>query len=703
MYKQWHKYNNLKIVMIRSMVVLSLMCTLVVYHIMQSNYLKMIVTYRNSTPSNLKQEVVLKQIEGNVVSINHEKGTFVFKTNALSHKILVYYDNESIDVPFFENEILNNSTAFKIELDMNERQFKESHNAYEFDYQKYLYANNIIGQYHLKNFKVSYEGTKSIFAFFNSKRVKIMQRLEGSLPSKVSEYFNALALGHSDSLSEKELFRKLGISHVFAISGMHFGLVYAFLYKLIKGPRRFKSALTIIVLICYWGIIGFSYSAGRAVFLVIYIEISRMLSRKIDALSAVAFTNLILLLFFPNAVLAVSYQLSFIAYLLIAYVYQRLNQHKTLNKFWGSLYFVFFIQIAFLPIQLYYFNEVNLLAFLPNLIIVPLISTLFPFFFLMPISGTPITLIMEKCLYGIEFLAKQMPQLLIRGQVFTPNQFKLIVFGVFSYFLYKSFRNFECITFKKNKMIFIILIVFGMVLSGFNLSKDEIHFFDVGHGDSALIRNHHFNILIDTGDQYTDLTQMLLKRDIYKIDALILSHAHSDHVGGLLKLAEAYTINQIYCNQESYEVIREVIRDSSEIIIVESNIEIILDHAKLTLMPTVSNDANDNAIAVWYDSEEIKGVFLGDISGPVYEKLPSVLNHLDFIKISHHGSKTGLSKAFLEAHPSKYAIISHNEKYLMPNINVIDQLLKQGLEVYETYNSGELILNKKGVIPYLRN
>ncbi|GAU77454.1 ComE-like protein [Fusibacter sp. 3D3] len=660
--------------------------------------MKRVEAYRNATPSNIKQTASLKTLDGNVVSLNTEKGTLIFKPKALEHKIMITYNVENIDARTLEHEIIEEKTAFKMEIDLNERQFRETHNAYEFDYQKYLYANNVIGQYHLKSYEVSDGLKKSILAHFNSRRMKLMRLVENL---KVAEYFNALILGHNDSLSEKDLFRRLGISHVFAISGMHFGLIYASLYKLIKGPRGCKSILTMGLLICYWGLIGFSYSAGRAVFLVIYVEVSRMLSRKIDALSAVALTNLILLFIFPNAVLAVSYQLSFIAYLLIAYVYQRLNRHKKMHKMIGSFYFVFFIQIAFLPIQLYYFNEVNLLAFLPNLIIVPLISALFPFFFLIPLLGTSIVWLLEKCLHGIEFVAKLMPIWCVEGQILTPSQFKIIFIFAFVYFVYKSIRISQSLILKKSQMTFMALMTSWMIISGFNFSKSEIHFFDVGHGDSALIMNDHHPILIDTGDPYTDLTQMLIKRDIYKIDALILSHAHSDHVGGLKQLAETYPIYQIYCNQETYEVIKADISASTEVIVVKSPIEITLANARLTLIPSESDDTNDNAIAVWYDSKEIKGIFLGDISGPVYEKFPSVLTELDFVKIAHHGSKTGLSKSFLKEHPIKYAIISHNEKYLMPNKSILDQLEEEGIEIYKTYNCGEIILNKRGIFSYL--
>ncbi|MBF4694902.1 ComEC/Rec2 family competence protein [Fusibacter sp. Q10-2] len=687
---------------VRSMVVLSLVSTLLVHYIMQSHYIKMVTEYRFSTPSNLKQERYLKQIKGHVVSLNSEKETFIFKPDDLKHKICVYYEAENIDASVLEKDILSH-TGFEIELDMNERQFRGTHNAYGFDYQKYLYAMNVVGQYHLKSYKVNPEDSKLLFAVFNLNRIKIIRYAETHFPQRVSEYFNALVLGSNAHLSEKDLFRKLGISHIFAISGMHFGLIYAFLYKIIRGPRSFKSIFIILILIMYWGLIGFSYSAGRAVFLVIYIEISRILLRKIDLISAVAFTNLILLFIFPNAVLAVSYQLSFIAYLLIAYVYQKGFSHKPKNKFLENLKLALFIQVFFLPIQLHYFNEVNLLAFFPNVIIVPMISALFPFLFLMPILGKPLFILMEKCLYGVEFLSKQMPQLLVRGQLFTPNQFRIIAIATLFFGLYKSCKISDGLILKKGRTMITSLIILSMLLSGFHFPAMEVHFFDVGHGDSALIRHDHVNILIDTGDQYTDLTQMLLKRDIYKIDALILSHAHNDHVGGVLKLAETFDINQIYCNRETLEVIKETVKTDSEIILVESTMEIVMDGVKLTLMPTVADDANDNAIAVWYDSEAIKGVFLGDMSGAVYEKLPAVLSDLDFIKIAHHGSKTGLSTTFLDRHQIQYAIISHDEKYLMPNKSIIDLLKKQDIEIYETYNCGEIILTGKGIQCYLDN
>lgn len=682
----------------RLLLIVSLILTLFMYTWMSYTYKEMVRAYRISTPSNIKQEVDVRTFCGHVSSIDREKEILIFKSDALNSKIMIYLNQmDKEEKTKLYKALESGENTFEIKIDVNERQFRDTHNFYDFDYQKYLFSKNIIGQYHLRAYKLSELNQNGFLPFLARMKINSIDYTQKYMPDKIMMYFNALVLGESNFLSEKDLYRTLGISHVFAISGMHFGLLYLFLNTIIKLPRRIKSCLILMLLFGYWGLVGFTYSAGRAVLLVLYIEVARSLLRKVDVLSGIAFTNLVLLLVFPKSILSVSYQLSFIAYLLIAYFYQKFNLNVCKYKSLKALHFALYIQIVFLPIQLYYFGEANVFSFISNIILVPMISILFPLLFMVPFLGNVINRLLECFILLIESLAGKMPIRLIHVQVFTVDQFRILMIMTLVYFALKSTNL------KLGKRSFIGLITLTSLIfitCGFSPELSEIHFMDVGHGDSTLIIEGQYKILIDTGDTYSPIVEILNKKGINRLNAVFLTHAHEDHIGGLSALLKVIKVDQIYCNQETLDKIKGLIPNETDVIMVASIIQVYLGEATLKLMPTRSSETNDNAIAIEYRAATVNGIFLGDISGPNYEKLPFESQEITFLKVSHHGSKTGFSQKFLDEHKVKYAIISHNEKYLMPNKDVLDLLNTYKVIVLETYRLGGIEMSPQGVRSY---
>lgn len=682
----------------RVLLLVSLVVTLTMYIWMSLSYKDMVRDYRFSTPSNIKQDVDIKTFSGYVSGLDLEKEKLVFKTDAFDSKFMLYLNQMDVSE---KNKLIKELEAGKntleIKIDVNEKQFRDTHNQYDFDYQRYLFSQNIIGQFHLKAYSSNRVEHKNIGILLACEKIKALAYTREHMPEKIMMYFNALVLGENSFLSEKDLYRSLGVSHVFAISGMHFGFIYLFLNVIIKCPLKIKRSLILMVLFVYWGLVGFTYSAGRAVMLVVYIELARAFLRKVDVLSAVAFTNIILLLIFPKSVLSVSYQLSFIAYLIIAYFYQRFYSNISNFKPLRTLHFTLFVQIVFMPIQLYYFGEANVFSFLSNLILVPLISILFPLLFMVPVMGILINGVLESFILVIESFAGIMPKNLVHFQLLSNNQFNVVLILAIFYFTYKSTN----LRFGRSKLtISMSLVTLVFIICGFSSDVSEIHFIDVGHGDAALIIEGQYKILIDTGDAYSPVIEILNRRGINRLNAVILTHAHDDHIGGLNELLKVIKVDQIYCNEETLDKIRELLPQNSDVIKVVEITELYFDENTLKLMPIRSMETNDNAIAIEYRAESIKGIFLGDISGPNYENLPFESEAVTFVKVSHHGSKTGLSKKFIKEHKVDYAVISHSEKYLMPNREVVDLLSSHEVIILDTYRMGGIKMSSKGVTGY---
>jgi competence protein ComEC len=268
---------------------------------------------------------------------------------------------------------------------------------------------------------------------------------------------------------------------------------------------------------------------------------------------------------------------------------------------------------------------------------------------------------------------------------------------------------------KKTAENLIVYIFFGVFLFlGYSVvSKKEdatdnllkVYFLDVGQGDATLIEtpDDHY-ILIDGGPDKSVLTELgeILPAYGKKIDALILSHPHADHLSGFNYVLDRYEVEKIYLtgathNTPDFEAFLEKIKEnkvSTEILNSGDEVcylEICLD----VLWPDegkISNyDLNDSSMIVNLNYGESDIVFLGDVSSDVQE---NIINRFNFdaevIKASHHGSKTGTSKKILGKIVPEIAVISAGEG------NYFNHPAKSVLELL----SGQIILrtDKLGTI-----
>ena len=208
----------------------------------------------------------------------------------------------------------------------------------------------------------------------------------------------------------------------------------------------------------------------------------------------------------------------------------------------------------------------------------------------------------------------------------------------------------------------------------------QVVMIDVGQGDSFLIQQpfNRGNILIDTGGlKNSDLASVTLvpylhSIGIYQLDYVFLSHDDFDHSGAYDSLKNQIKIKQTITEYQSEIVIGDVIIKMLE----TSN----------------SEDSNDNSLVLLAEINGLKYLFTGDISTAVelelIEKYPDL--KVDVLKVSHHGSQSATSAAFLMAIDPKIALIScgKNNFYGHPSSEVIERLDDYGIKTYRTDQSG---------------
>lgn len=242
----------------------------------------------------------------------------------------------------------------------------------------------------------------------------------------------------------------------------------------------------------------------------------------------------------------------------------------------------------------------------------------------------------------------------------------------------------------------------------------SVHFINVGHGDSILICCGGHAALIDTGSfsLNADTRNYLEHCDIERLDYCILSHTDSDHIGDFSSIADEISIESVMFSRyalddgvvqgEAQKRLYERIEVQHIALIVPQVGDIYpLGEARLEVLSPSKNyfSTNDNSLVIRLEYGDVSFLFTGDAGEQAEEDLlASGMNlHADVLKVSHHGSKTGTSQAFLEAVQPACAVISVGSGHpSLPDRGVVERLYGCDAEVYRTDRDGTVILASDG-------
>lgn len=294
----------------------------------------------------------------------------------------------------------------KIKVFETPKALLNSFNPHQFDYSKYLQNQNIFHEIKLKEKDfIDVSRDSNFYHYINLIKSKLLKSYP--IDSFKSENYNllmALLFGEKTELS-KELsasYTQAGIIHILAISGLHIALIYGIVLWLTKPLQRLKKGKVYIFLISlsvlwfYAILAGFSASIVRAAVMFSIIAFAKILNRQSSIYNSLALSAMLLLLYNPNYLFDVGFQLSFAAVLSIV-IFQPLVRKYSYSKYYlvretKSLLLISFVaQIGVLPLTLYYFGQFPLLFLVANLIAIPLSSiilvvglVLLPFNYLVP-------------------------------------------------------------------------------------------------------------------------------------------------------------------------------------------------------------------------------------------------------------------------------------------------------------------------------
>ncbi len=284
---------------------------------------------------------------------------------------------------------------------------------------------------------------------------------------------------------------------------------------------------------------------------------------------------------------------------------------------------------------------------------------------------------------------------------------------------------------KKYNIIILIIIILSISLIYFILflNKHErllkISFLDIGQGDAMLIQTpFQQNILIDGGDGEQIIQRLSEELSWWDntIDLMILTHPHSDHVGGLIKVLQNYKVKQILYtgavhNTPDYLAWLRLIKkqriflkiiNHPQIIKLGTNLnlDIIYPQRQLDIDSNLQH-LNNTSIVAKLIYKQKSFLFTGDAEQEVEDVLLSTGINLraDVLKIGHHGSDTSTTNNFLQAVSPSYAIIEvgQNNPFHHPSPRIIRRLERKAIKLFRTdqdktihifSNGHSLLINK---------
>lgn len=280
---------------------------------------------------------------------------------------------------------------------------------------------------------------------------------------------------------------------------------------------------------------------------------------------------------------------------------------------------------------------------------------------------------------------------------------------------------------KKIKLLTIITLIIVAILFAFafikitfytyeeadTTDKLVIHYINVGQGDSMLLQSDGENLLIDAGPKSNkdNLLKYLKKTGIKKLDYIIATHPHEDHIGNMGSIVDKYGVSKkIFAPKKtsttsSYKTLVESISNANKkITIAKAGVSFNLgDAAFCEILAPNSNsydNTNDYSAVIKVTFGKTSFLFTGDAEKTSEREIlgnnPRI--NVDVLKVGHHGSTTSTTDKFLKVVSPMIAIIScgNNNEYGHPHNDTLQKLKENNITIFRTDFDGTIVLESDG-------
>jgi competence protein ComEC len=623
------------------------------------------------------------------------------------------------------------------------RPFRERRNPHEFDFREWNRRQQIHGEIVLGNIRQEHSQARFLAAGWVPVRLAAYRLIDTVFREENRPLAKAVLLGYKAELDSgtRQSFSRAGLSHIMAVSGMHVGFVLMpvwLLFPWLRSTTAGKAsalALLFLVLLFYAGITGFTASVNRASLMAVLLATGSVFCKIRDSLNLVGMAAIVLLVYDPWYLYDVGFQLSFTAVTIILVslpVLQRMIPRRIRYTWRGNILTMFglsvLIQGGLYPILTLYFREFSLIGPLLNILAVPLAQGLFLAAFVsLPIAafsaqaGALAGFPADLMLTGLSILV-DLANGRIQGWITAPRPtLVLFIVWVFAFGLFASVRI-PSIRWKMALLLLVTLCLWRAeaFLGEWRNNALEIVFFDVGQGDAALIRTPAGRtILYDTGvlNPFADsgrnvLLPYLEDAGIKRIDAVILSHPHADHIGGILSLIGKIDIGVIYQSPVEYHsavffgYMEAAKRHGIPVQELRLGDVPELDPGLLALVMAPvpglqSRDPNAHSVVIRLQYGDAIFLLTGDAEEVSERGMQATFgsflgSHL--LKAGHHGSHTSSHSFFLDEVRPEAVVVSSaiRNRYNHPHRAAVERIVASGADLWYTALDGAIVIRSDG-------
>jgi competence protein ComEC len=601
-------------------------------------------------------------------------------------------------------------------------------------------------------------------------RARVGRLIDQTLSSPASDILKALILGKKGTIPDyiKEQFARLGIAHLLAISGLHIGIItfvaYIFFMTLLRTFHRvllyidsFQLSVIFAVfpVIFYCFIAGFHLPTLRAFLMIAAYVAALLLGRRQDLLNTLFMAAFIILIFMPTSLFDISFQLSFAAVLSLTVIlpvvqpllYAREDdipfdqRNRVLDRLYRVIIGSFLASAAAIlgtaPLVALNFHRFSFMGFFANIILIPFVG-----FFIVPLGLMATMVLPLSAAFSQTLLActgMLIDELLVITQAWSSigiAEMKIAVPNIWEVALfYMALFSFPLFV-KRGKMKYFIIGIACLLVMElaviFYQSRGtgllRVTFLDVGKGDAALVEFPDRKVMLIDGGGFRDesfdvgravLAPILYKKGIKKVDYVVLSHPHKDHMGGLPYIVENFRVRELWLNREvsgsrTYKklMMLERLKGVKKVFLSAGSDTILIAGVQLKVIsPEQSEDVaffqsywqtNNNSLVMKITFGKTSFLFTGDIhkqrENMLVEKGAPLFSTV--LKVPHHGRDTSSSYDFVRRVLPEVAVISCRSLggKKVSSQRVLDEYRRIGTQVYITDRDGAVMIETDGKI-----
>lgn len=519
--------------------------------------------------------------------------------------------------------------------------------------------------------------------------------------------------GYATELSQdglRDAFARSGLSHLVAVSGSHLSVVCALSTALLgrtSMSRRKQRVIVSCLLTGYVLLTGASASAIRAACMNGCGILAAAGGRRKHGISALSLSVCAMLAIDPAYVFDIGFQLSVASLLGIlllgGYARYALSYVPLLRFTRNGLAMTLIAQLSTAPLSIPLFGQVSAIAPLANILIAPMVSALLA----LGVVFVPLSLAFPFLLAPLEWLGRgiifcarlcaSVPFACLPVSTDSPVPPCLVLICVV------VFMSWPRLTKLLVRSVLILLLsgVFGWLIFWIQFAPTSITVLDVGQADAILLRSGSHAVLVDAGVD-EDVLQALARNNVFKLDAVVVTHWDADHWGGLPYILDTYPVDRVLVAKGAKAHEPSGLRALGiEIDEIEYGDKFrVGEIACRMLWPYTNVDGEDNADSVALlaqcgkNDEGFSMLLTGDTEVDEEHEYADSAGDIDILKLGHHGSAKSVDATLLQTLRPEVAIASAGEgnSYGHPTSECTDALADRGVRFLCTIDAGDIVL-----------